>query len=146
MLLAKDQTQPLLPDLGFIARRGDDPGGEDPLNVAWVWVEGQDTFAAIGSTSDGVGTSPINITQYEPVRIGAAYINTAVDASYKLKLSGNSYLDGTLNVTGLITGDVDGDVAGDVTGDLTGKRRQRHTRFNGHRSRLNRYSGICRVV
>jgi hypothetical protein len=86
LLLAKDQTGSAALDIGFVGERGDD------TNIAWIWDESADQFAA-GFTSDDGSANTITLSSYADVRANDI---TAVG----ITLSGN--VTGPLNVTGAI--------------------------------------------
>ena len=116
ILLGKGQVTPS-DDLGIVLQRYATTSVTN-LNKAFFWDESESpkTFAAVSTQNDGAGTS-ITIADYQPIRMSLAGINVAPNASYPLKVAGNSYLDGTLEATGTITGDLTGDVTGDLTGN-----------------------------
>ena len=86
LLLAKDQTGSAALDIGFVGERGDD------TNIAWIWDESADQFAA-GFTSDDGSANTITLSSYADVRA-----NDVTVAG--ITVSGN--VTGPLNVTGAI--------------------------------------------
>jgi hypothetical protein len=94
ILLAKEQTGSPALDIGFIGKRGT----ED--NIAWVWDESEDQFAAVFTTSE-VTNTVITINSYASVRFLDL---TAANANITGNLTFNGSILGNVDVTGNITG------------------------------------------
>jgi len=92
-LLAKDQTGSPTLDIGFIGKRGT----ED--NIAWVWDESADQFAAVFTDSEITNTT-INILSYASVKF------LDVEAS-NLDITGNITFSGNIVGDVIVTGNVD---------------------------------------
>jgi len=94
ILLAKEQTGSPALDIGFIGKRGT----ED--NIAWVWDESEDEFAAVFTTSE-VTNTVISINSYASMRVLDL---TAANANITGNLTFNGSIIGNVDVTGNITG------------------------------------------
>ena len=96
LVLAPDATGSGALDLGIIGERGDD------TNVAFVWDESDDAWAAV-FTNDADSSSNITVSDYADLKIGGL---TAAD---------NASVGGTLSVTGVVTLSDDLDITGDIS-------------------------------
>ena len=92
-LLAKDQTGSPTLDIGFIGKRGT----ED--NIAWIWDESADQFAAVFTDSEITNTT-VNILSYASVKF------FDVEAS-NLNITGNITFSGNIVGDVTVTGNVD---------------------------------------
>jgi len=92
-LLAKDQTGSPTLDIGFIGKRGT----ED--NIAWIWDESADQFAAAFTDSEITNTT-INILSYASVKF------LDIEAS-NLDITGNIEFSGNIVGNFVVTGNVD---------------------------------------
>jgi hypothetical protein len=113
-LLAKDQTGSPTLDIGFIGKRGT----ED--NIAWIWDESADQFAAVFTDSEITNTT-INILGYANVKFLDVEASN-LDITGNITFSGNIVGDitvtgnvdaGNFNATNAVTG-VSGDFSGNV--------------------------------
>ena len=111
-LLAKDQTGSPTLDIGFIGKRGT----ED--NIAWVWDESADQFAAAFTDSEITNTT-INILSYASVKF------LDIEAS-NLDITGNIEFSGNIVGNFVVTGNVDANnfnattSVNSVSGDFSG--------------------------
>ena len=101
ILLARDQTGSPTLDIGFIGKRGT----ED--NIAWVWDESADVFAAVFTDSEITNTT-VNITAYA----SAKFLD--VEAA-NLDITGNIEFSGNITGNVTITGNIDADNVNAVT-------------------------------
>jgi len=118
LLLAKDQTGSAAVDIGFVGERGDD------TNIAWIWDEANDQFAAGFTSADG-SANTITLSSYADARVAditmvdlapSGNVTTALNASSTIE-AGTSITAGT---TVTATGNVSGGnltTAGQVAGD-----------------------------
>jgi len=115
-LLAKDQTGSPTLDIGFIGKRGTSD------NIAWIWDENADQFAAVFTDSEITNTT-VNILSYASGKfldLEAANLDITGNIEFSGNIVGNFVVTGNVdannfNATTLITA-----AAANVSGNIDG--------------------------
>jgi len=110
LLLAKDQTGAAAFDIGFVGERGDD------TNIAWIWDEANDQFAAGFTSADG-SANTITLSSYADARVAdITMVNLAPSGNVTTALNADSTIEAGTSITAGTTVTATGNVSG---GNLT---------------------------
>jgi hypothetical protein len=111
ILLAKEQTGAPALDIGFIGKRGT----ED--NIAWIWDESNDEFAAVFTTSE-VTNTVVSINSYA----SAQFLDvTMANATINGNITFNGNIVGNISLTGNVTaGNLNSNNAVIAAGNING--------------------------
>ena len=116
ILLAAEQTGSPSLDIGFIGKRGTSD------NIAWIWDESTDQFAAIFTSSEVTNTT-VTISSYASAKfldIEAANANITGNLTFSGTITGNVDITGNLTVGNLISDELVQGVTVTATGNVSG--------------------------
>ena len=111
ILLAKEQTSTPTLDIGFIGKRGTSD------NIAWIWDESEDRFAAVFTTSE-VTNTVVSINSYA----SAQFLDvTMANAIINGNITFNGNIAGNISLSGNITaGNLNSNNAVVASGNIDG--------------------------